>query len=205
MQNSVKLRGRFLEELPYKDRNEFAVRVHCDASFNSQYYRGFGSAKRLVGFGYCIELAPYAPADTIPAYGYDVVEQYVNKCSMTAELIGVVGMLRATGLRDNVEIICDNSAAVNILNHIFQGENVEKFETNVILRNVLREVAEFADCDMSARWVRGHDGNMYNHASNMLARLARRTAERGYPMSEAAYKETNMLTTFKRMNAGFIA
>ena len=204
MRNTVKLRGRFLDYKPYTDRNEFAVRVHSDASFNNQAFRGLGSSRHFVGYGYCVELAPYAAGEAVPAYGYDAVEQNVNNCSLTAELIGVLGMLRATGLRDNVEIVCDNRDAVNVLNHMFAGEPVKNFQTNVVLRNVLRELEEFADCDMSARWVRGHNGDMYNHAVNMLARLARKTAEQGRPMQDATYKETNMLATFKRMSTDCI-
>lgn len=205
MRNTVKLRGRFLEYKPYVDRNEFAVRVHSDASFNNQAFLGLGSSRHFVGFGYCVELAPYADADAVPAYGYDAREQNVNNCSLTAELIGVLGMLHATGLRDNVEIVCDNRDAVNILNHLFSGEPAKNFQTNVVLRNVLRELEEFAGYDISARWVRGHNGDMYNHAANMLARLARKTAEQGRPMQDATHKETNMLATFKRMSTDCIA
>lgn len=200
MRNSVKLRGKFLPQLPFEDRDKFTVRIHCDASFNNQASLGLGSRKNIIGFGYCVELAPYAPKSAIPAYGYGAVTKDVNNCSATAELIGIVGALKETGLRDNIEIICDNRDAVNIANHIFKGEKASRFQTNYVLRGVLEELQEFAGQGITARWVRGHNGDMYNHAVNMLARLARKTVEDGNEMWYAIRKETNMLNSFRQMS-----
>lgn len=200
MRNSVKLRGKFLPILPCEDRDKFTVRIHSDASFNNQASLGLGSRKNVIGYGYCVELAPYAPKTSLPAYGYGSVIQNVNNCSATAELIGIVGALRETGLRDNVEIICDNRDAVNIANHIFKGEKASRFQTNYVLRGVLKDLEEFAGAGITARWVRGHNGDIYNHAVNMLARLARKTVEDGNEMWRAVRKENNMINAFRQMS-----
>ena len=200
MRNSVKLRGKFLPILPCEDRDKFTVRIHSDASFNNQASLGLGSRKNVIGYGYCVELAPYAPKTSLPAYGYGSVIQNVNNCSATAELIGIVGALRETGLRDNVEIICDNRDAVNIANHIFKGEKASWFQTNYVLRGVLQDLEEVAGAGITARWVRGHNGDIYNHAVNMLARLARKTVEKGNEPWRAVRKETNMINAFRQMS-----
>lgn len=200
MRNSVKLRGKFLPLLPCEDRDKFTVRIHSDASFNNQASLGLGSRKNVIGYGYCVELAPYAPKTSLPAYGYGSVIKNVNNCSATAELIGIVGALRETGLRENVEIICDNRDAVNIANHIFKGEKASWFQTNYVLRGVLQDLEEFAGAGITARWVRGHNGDIYNHAVNMLARLARKTVENGNEPWRAVRKENNMINAFRQMS-----
>lgn len=198
MKNFTKLQGKYITPMTIGDRDAFTVTLHSDASMKSNS-RQSHTFLPVIGYGYCVELPSFSSNEMEPAYGNGAVVQDVNNSSAIAELIGILHALRETGLNENVEIVCDNTNAVDIANHVFSGVPAKKFETNRQMTVVLRELEEFADLGITARWVRGHAGNKYNHAVNMLARSARRQFEQDRAARYNIRQNRQMLNTFKQM------
>lgn len=197
--NTIRVYGESLEYEEPAPRGEYTVRVHSDASFNNQGHLSEAGKDYLIGYGYCVELAPYAPQSTIPAYGYGTVDMEIYDCSTSAELLGVIASLKETGLDENVEIVCDNKDAVTIANLVFTGTTLADFEVNEVMSGIITELEAYAHRGLTARWVRGHDGDLYNHAVNSLARMARKTVKRATSPLKIAIRESNMISTFHRM------
>lgn len=176
-------------------RDKFTVKMHTDMSFNRH------SPISRFGYGYCLELPKYSPKTALPAYGYGVVEKEINRCSVTGELWGVIHSIQDTGITENLEILCDNNGTVAIINYLSRG-NVKPnhFTVNPVLKEAINAFADLMNPTITACDVDGHNGNPYNHAANMLARLARRGHERNDPEWYIVQREANMKSSFLRMN-----
>lgn len=200
MRNTIKLLGDFLEVMPVIERDEFTVRIHSDASFDNQGEVNRRKERHIIGYGYCIELSPFAPKNAMPAYGLGTFVKNVNYCSATAELLGILHALRETGLERDLEILCDNQDAINVMNHVFLGYKASDFQVNPGLRAVIKEIEFYRDRNITARWVRGHAGNLYNHAVDELARIARKTREKATQEHYVARRIARTMVNFSEMH-----
>lgn len=200
MRNTIKLLGDFLEVLPVIERDEFTVRLHSDVSFDNQGETKRRKERHIIGYGYCIELSPFAPVGALPAYGLGTFVRNVNYCSATAELMGILHALRETELDRDLEILCDNRDAINILSHVFIGHRASEFQVTHGLREVIRQFEPYKDRNITARWVRGHAGNLYNHAVDELARIARKTREKATQEHYIARRIARTMVNFQDMH-----
>jgi ribonuclease HI len=175
------------------------VRVHSDASYNAN--REEGHQGGFVGMAFCVELANDAADDTIPFYAYATDTNPINYSSTVAELRGIVFALSRLKMH-NIEIICDNTDAVNVSNYIFSGGKASDFDVNEDLMREIVKLERFKRRNIVARWERGHGANPYNHAVNRLARLARRVKERDRDDVYVGYKIREMKREFVKMRSG---
>lgn len=196
MRNVIKFRGQFLKPLPVQERDSFVTRLYSDASFDTQSKDT--TKHNIIGYGYCVQLLDYMSPNAIPAYGYGVVRQNINSCSTTAELLGIIYSMRDTGLSSNVEIVCDNIDAVNIINHLSQGYERRFFHGSHIMLDALDEINDIVDESITARWVKGHSQDDYNNTVNMLARLARKTNGAEIGARSLLMRESNATASFRK-------
>lgn len=175
------------------------VRVHSDASYNA--HREEGHQGGFVGFAFCIELADDASDDTIPVFAFATDTNSINYSSTVAELRGIVFAISRLKMH-NIEIICDNIDAVNVSNYIFHGGKASDFDVNDDLMREIVKLERFRSRNIVARWERGHSANPYNHAVNMLARLARRVKEQERDQVYIDFKVREMKREFVKMRSG---
>jgi ribonuclease HI len=181
------------------DAGSPVIRVHSDASYNAN--REEGHQGGYVGMAFCIELADDAADDVTPVYAYATDSRPINYSSTVAELRGIVFALSRLKMH-NIEIICDNTDAVNVSNYIFHGGKASDFDVNDELMREIVNLERFKHRNIVARWERGHGANPYNHAVNRLARLARRMKERDRNQVYAEYKIREMKREFIKMRSG---
>lgn len=175
------------------------VRVHSDASYNA--HREEGHQGGYVGMAFCVELADDAAEDTIPVYAYGTDSNPTNYSSTVAELRGIVFALSRLDMH-NIEIICDNTDAVNVANYIFHGGKAADFDVNDKLMREIVKLERFKHRNIVARWERGHGANPYNAAVNRLARLARRVKEKNRDGVYVDFKIREMKREFVKMRSG---
>ena len=175
------------------------VRVHSDASYNA--HREAGHQGGYVGMAFCVELADDASYDTIPVYAYATDKNPTNYSSTVAELRGIVFALSRLDMH-NIEIICDNTDAVNVANYIFHGGRAADFDVNDNLMREIVKLERFKHRNIVARWERGHGPNPYNAAVNRLARLARRIKEKDRDQVYVDFKIREMEREFVKMRSG---
>lgn len=193
--NGIRLRGGYMQIPPIPERDKFTLRMHSDMSFNPD------AKQPYIGYGFCLELPEYSAKHAIPAYGYGIVEKDTNSCSVTGELWGVIRSMQDTGIFENLEIVCDNNSTVAIINYLSSGQaKPNHFTVNRILREAMDVFVEMTNPTITANEITGHNGNPYNHAANMLARLARRGHENNDPDWYIVKREANMRSSFVRMN-----
>jgi ribonuclease HI len=150
---------------------------------------------------FCVELADDAAEATIPVYAYGTDSHPTNYSSTVAELRGIVFALSRLDMH-NIEIICDNTDAVNVANYIFHGGKASDFDVNDKLMREIVKLERFKHRNIVARWERGHGANPYNAAVNRLARLARRVKENNRDDVYVDFKIREMKREFVKMRSG---
>ena len=189
----------FVGNLSKDDAGSQLIRVHSDASYNAS--REEGHQGGFVGMAFCIELADDAAEDATPVYAFATDTNSINYSSTAAELRGIVFALSRLKMH-NIEILCDNTDAVNVSNYIFNGGKATDFDVNDDLMREIVKLERFKNRNIIARWERGHSANPYNHAVNRLARLARRVKERDRNEVYVEFKVREMKREFVKMRSG---